>query len=125
MKFVAKQIKILLIVIIFNLITYSISYSCKYTVRDIGFTDLGSKPYQLYLFYDNNTPDEIVSSFQRITYAALLDANVQTKTIDVKQKAQYPAIALLRLQNIKSFARCPYIYERDSSKPTFFARRRE
>lgn len=85
-----------------NLITYSISYSCKYTVRDIGFTDLGSTPYQLYLYFDNNTPEKIVSAFQRITYAALLDANVEAETIDIKQQTQHQGLSFLRSQNIKS-----------------------
>lgn len=102
MKYISKQIKMLLIVIIMNLITYSISYSCKYTVRDIGFTDLGSTPYQLYLYFDNNTPEKIVSAFQRITYAALLDANVEAETIDIKQQTQHQGLSFLRSQNIKS-----------------------
>ena len=89
-------------ILVINLVTYSIAFSCKYTVRDIGFTDLGSSAYKLYLYFDNNTPQEIVSTFQRITYAALLDANVETETIDVNEQSQHQALSFLNSQSIKS-----------------------
>jgi len=89
-------------ILVINLVIYSIAFSCKYTIRDIGFTDLGSMPYQLYFYYDNNTPKEIASTFERITYAALIDANVVTETIDVSQQTHHQALSFLPAQNIKS-----------------------
>ena len=102
MKYIYKQIEIILFITLINLIFYSIAFSCKYTVRDIGFTDLGSTPYRIYFYVDDNTPEEITSSFQRISYAALLDANVEAETININQQTQHQAMDYYRSQKIES-----------------------
>jgi hypothetical protein len=83
-------------------IFYSTAFGCKYTVRDIGFTDLGATPYQLYFYVDDQTPDKIVSTFQRVAYAALLDANIETETINIDQQAQHRAMEYFRPRKIES-----------------------
>jgi hypothetical protein len=102
MIYIYKKLKIVLLILLINLVMSSISFSCKYTVRDIGFTDLGSTPYKLYLYYDDDTSEEIVSTFRRITYAALLETNVEAEIIDINQVAQHQALSFLRSQNIAS-----------------------
>ncbi len=102
MKLSLKQICMILYILLINLVFYSTAFSCKYTVRDIGFTDLGSIPYRLYFYVDDNTPEEITSSFQRISYAALLDANVESETININQQTQHQAMDYYRSQKIES-----------------------
>ena len=72
--------------------------ACKYTVRDIGFTDLGSSPYQLYFYVDAGTPQDIINSFERFAYASLLESNVETHTIHVQQQKNHQALAFLNAQ---------------------------
>jgi hypothetical protein len=98
MKLLARQIFLILFILISHSIYYSTAFACKYTVRDIGFTDLGSSPYQLYFYVDDQTPEEMVSAFQRIAYAALLDANIETETIHTDQPSQNPAMNYFRSQ---------------------------
>jgi len=102
MKLFTRQIHIIIFILFINLVFYSIAFSCKYTVRDIGFTDLGSTPYQLYFYVDDSTSEEIISSFQRITYAALLDANVEAEVININQVTQHKAVDYFRSQAIES-----------------------
>ena len=72
--------------------------ACKYTVRDIGFTDLGSSAYQLYFYVDAGTPQDIINSFERFAYASLLESNVETHTIHVQQQKNHQALAFLNAQ---------------------------
>ena len=61
MKIFVKKNYLFAFILIINLFLYSQAFSCRYTVRDIGFTDIGSTPYRLYFYVDNNTPEEITS----------------------------------------------------------------
>ena len=62
---------------------------CIYTVRDMGFVDIGSILYCLYYYIQEETPAELASIFKQIAYASLIDSNVEVKIIDVdKQKDQ-------------------------------------
>ncbi len=44
--------------------------ACRFTVRDVGFVDLGKPPYRLYGFVKSDTPEEAVGTFRRIARAA-------------------------------------------------------
>ncbi len=98
MKVSVRLIFLFIFIMVIQWIFLSTAFACKYTVRDIGFTDLGSTPYQLYFYVDNHTPEEMISAFQRIAYAALLDANIETATIHIDQPSQHPAMNYFRSQ---------------------------
>ena len=98
MKVSVRLIFLFIFILVIQSIFLSTAFGCKYTVRDIGFTDLGSFPYQLYFYVDDRTPKEIISAFQRIAYAALLDANIETETIHIDQQSQHPAMNYLKSQ---------------------------
>jgi len=102
MKVSVRKIFLILFILMSNSIYYSTAFGCKYTVRDIGFTDLGSTPYQLYFYVDDHIPEEIVSTFQRIAYAALLEANIVAETINIDQQPQHPAMNYFRSQKSAS-----------------------
>ena len=70
--------------------------ACRYTVREIGFADFGTDNYQLYFYKDKYVTEEMETQFKRISYAALLDANVQAEIIDIKKQADHPAMKYYR-----------------------------
>ena len=64
---------------------FSLAFGCVYTVRDVGFADVGSTPYRLYYYIRSDTPEELISTFKQISYAALMDSNVEALIINVDQ----------------------------------------
>ncbi len=63
-----------------------IGMACRYTVREIGFADFGSDFYQFVLFKDSRISDADAKLFKNISYAALLDANINAQVIDVQKE---------------------------------------
>ena len=81
MNLFTQQTTFIARLIILHLVLFTSAFACKYTVRDMGFTDLGSTTYQLCMYVDNTTSQEAVATIERIAYAAFLDANVETEII--------------------------------------------
>jgi len=79
------------------------AYACRYNVREVGFVDLGIEQYHLYGYVDKNTPTEITSTFEQISYAALLESNIQFEIVDVNQQKEHPAIKYLDSLQIQTF----------------------
>lgn len=85
---------------------FSVAFGCVYTVRDVGFADIGSVPYRLYYYVQDDMPEELVSTFKQISYAALMDSNVEAAIINVDQSEANPddhAMKYLKLWNIQSY----------------------
>jgi hypothetical protein len=91
-----KQISYFLFLIFFGITNYS--NACRYTVCEIGYSDFGTDNYKLILFDDENVNENNISVFTKTTYAALLDANIESSIIDIskEQDSEY-------LQHYKSF----------------------
>jgi hypothetical protein len=77
------------------------SLACRFNVRDVGFVDLGSKPYQLFCYVERNTPQELISQIEDISLAALLDSNIETEVVNVDQQDAHPSHAYLTNANLK------------------------
>ncbi len=69
--------------IIFLLFLHTSLFACRYTVREIGFADYGADSYHFYLFKDNRISEEDAAAFKKISYAALLDANISAQIINI------------------------------------------
>lgn len=82
---------------------YSTALGCQYTVRDVGFTDIGSTPYRLYCYIQEDTPDKFASTFKQISYVALMDSNVEVELINVDQQKEHPKMTYLHFWEISSF----------------------
>ena len=76
-----KKITYLFITLFLGMATHSIA--CRYTVCEIGYSDFGTDNYKLILFNDSDVSANSVSVFTKTTYAALLDANIETSVINV------------------------------------------
>jgi len=74
-----------------------------YTVRDVGFVDIGDIPYRLYYYIREDTPEALTSTFKQISYAALIDSNVKVEIINADQQKDHSAMEYLHFWEIKSF----------------------
>jgi hypothetical protein len=80
-----------------------VAVGCRYSVRDIGFVDLGAEPYRFYGYVSPDTPPEIAGAFAEMSHAAFLDSNVSTEIIDPAKEKDHPAAKYLDVQEIGSF----------------------
>jgi len=88
------------------------AFACRYSVRDVGFVEMGDPPYRLIVIVRDDTPAEWVKVCERASYSALLDSNVRfsmanpdrqkdhevTRHIDPRQQLSSPAAILLSPQ---------------------------
>lgn len=68
----------------FIILLQTASFACRYTVREIGYADFGADAYHLYLFKDDRISDDDAALFQKISHAALPDANISAAVFDVQ-----------------------------------------
>ncbi len=65
----------------------SLAQACKYSVRDVGFVDLGAEPYRLVCVADGaNGQDRVTRAVKRV----LADSNLRLETLDAV--ANHPAL---------------------------------
>ena len=62
--------------------------ACRFNVRDVGFVDLGSEPYKLYIFVGDSMPEAERESLQSIATATFYDSNVKAKLLPLGQARQ-------------------------------------
>ncbi|MBC8181535.1 hypothetical protein H8E88_10470 [candidate division KSB1 bacterium] len=95
-------IKIIAIIILLCGFQIQSVFACKYNVRETGFVDLGSESYFINLYIDQNSPKEIISSFQQIASELLDDSNIKTQVININFERNNVAVKYLNVWNIKS-----------------------
>lgn len=89
--------------------------ACRFTVRDVGFVDLGSPPYHLYGFVKNDTPEEAVTTFRRIARAALIDSNVDVEMVNIDTDRDHPGFESYLKWKPKSFPAAVLVSPEDRS----------
>lgn len=78
------------------------AFGCRYTVRDVAFVDIGSNPYHLHGYISDETPEDLASKFMQISYAALIDSNVEFEIINIDKQKDNSAISYLSFWDIES-----------------------
>ena len=58
--------------------------ACRFNVRDVGFVDLGSDPYRLFIFVPDDTPTSEIELLESTAYATYLDSNVKATVLNSK-----------------------------------------
>ena len=76
---------------------------CIYSVRDVGFADIWSSPYELYYFVRDDTPEETITSIKNISNTSFLDSNVEFRIINIDINKDDPALEYLKFWEIQSF----------------------
>ncbi len=56
--------------------------ACRFNVRDVGFVDLGSPPYQFYCLTNASTPADVSAAIKDISAAAFFNTNVEPLVLD-------------------------------------------
>jgi len=87
--------------LIFSLLSFYQATACRYTVREIGYTDLGNTDFYLYMFVNDDTEKEVLEGFQQIGYAVLLDSNVKISIVNIDRETEHPALKYINLKNRK------------------------
>ena len=95
--------KILIFTLFTGLFYSSGASACRYTVREIGFSDIGSEPYMIYVFTESGTPEEEYSTIEKLSFALLYDANIKLRTINVDQEKDQATLNYLEQYNFQTF----------------------
>ena len=98
-----KKIKNAVLFILLCSFYFSKNFGCIYNVRDVGFVDIMPAQYHLYYFIRNETPEELISAFEQISYSVFMDTNVEAEIINIDQKGDHPAVEYLHFQEIQSY----------------------
>jgi len=69
--------------------------ACRFNVRDVGFVDLGSEKYRLFVFVPDATPAAEIESLKSIAYATYLESNVKAEVLTASAAAKGEAAQFL------------------------------
>jgi len=97
------------------------AWACRYNVLEVGFIDLGIEPYHLFGYVDEETPEELIETFEDRAAVALIDTNVRFKLIHVGQDANHPAMGLVRSHGIEEFPAAVLVSPDEQSRPIALA----
>ena len=100
---IAMKLRCAIAICLLSCFHFSVAFSCMYTVRDVGFVDIGTIPYRLYYYTREDIPETLTSTFKQISYAVLMDSNVKVEVINADQQNDHSAMEYLHFWDIKSF----------------------
>jgi len=95
--------KILIIALFAGLFYSSGASACRYTVREIGFSDIGSEPYLINVFTKSDTPEENYSTIEKLSFALLYDANIKLRIINIDKEKDPTTLNYLEKYNFQTF----------------------
>ncbi|MFP6584229.1 MAG: hypothetical protein VCD00_16965 [Candidatus Hydrogenedentota bacterium] len=77
-------------------ISQSVAVACEYNVRDVGFVDLKTMPYRLYIYVNDSIADDLKTSLDDALFMELLDSNIDVTMLNVDSDAGKPGMHLLK-----------------------------
>ena len=83
--------------------------ACRYTVREIGFSDIGSEPYLIYIFTKSDTPEDDYSTIEKLSFALLYDANIKLRIINTDQEKDPVTLKYLDKFNFQTFPSAVFV----------------
>ncbi|MBN1348710.1 hypothetical protein JXJ21_04810 [candidate division KSB1 bacterium] len=108
-------------ILLLNLAMIPDAFSCRYTVREIGFTDLAADVYHLYFYTNQAVEKEKTETFQRISRAVLFDVNIVVETIDIDETRNHSAMDVYRLSGLNALPAAVLVSPEGQSMPLIFA----
>ena len=81
----------------------STSLVCRFTVRDVGFVDLGDPTYTLYAFVSKEESPEVHAGIQRLASAMFGETNVKVLILDPDSEEEHDGHRLLRDLKVQKF----------------------
>ncbi len=76
--------------------------ACRYNVRDVGFVELGERPYALYGYIDNAVPQDVADRLKHGTYAALIDSGIGVEVVNVDRDTGHSALQHIQKLGVAS-----------------------
>ncbi len=107
--------KILFITLFTVFFQPSDTWACRYTVREIGFSDIGSEPYLIYIFSSSDTSEDDYSTIENLSFALLHDANIQLRTINIHKEKDPAILNYLYKYNFQTFPSALFVTPRGLS----------
>ena len=102
MLLLKKIFKITVIIFLLYYFQLQSAFACQYNLRETGFVDLGTEPYFIYLYVNQNTPENIISIFKRIAPDLFEDSNVRAEIVNVDFDKNHAVLKYLNEWQIKS-----------------------
>lgn len=78
-----------LLILSFLFLAFASFTICRYTVREIAYSSIGSEPYKLNLIIDNSVSEGFISAFQSISYAAFLESNIEAEIVNISKNENF------------------------------------
>jgi len=94
-----KYIFLKMAFLFWGLLSFYESSACRYTVREIGYTDLGETDYHLYMIVDDLVEEATIKDFKQIGYAVLMDSNVKVSVVNIDNDKRHLALDYLDIDN--------------------------
>ncbi len=96
--------------IFFVIFSFSLNtFACRYTVREIGFSDIGSLPYYLYVFTNAETSGKDISMVKKLSYILFNESNVETKLVNVDKEKTSATMDYIKKYNIRTFPSAVFV----------------
>ena len=73
------------------------AHACRYTVRDVGFADLGNERYTFFCFVDDQVSEERAKQLAQAAGALLGDSNVRFELVNLAEGDHPQAKRLAKL----------------------------
>jgi len=78
--------RLLLLIALFCFCNPLITYACRYTIREIGYSDIGASTHYLYIFINSESSEKEISTIKNLSHALLNETNVHLTLFNVDEE---------------------------------------
>lgn len=78
-----KHISVIILVLLILVCATEHANACRYNVRETGFIYLEQKPYQIIIYYDDNTPATDIETLKQLALDHFIDSNIVPQFVNV------------------------------------------
>ncbi len=82
------------------LLAFSWTLPCEYNIRDSGFVEINPRPFRLYFYVDDATPQTFIRSFDQTAHSLFKDTNILPEIIDIQTSENVVALDYYRFWQI-------------------------
>jgi len=104
-SFYKKLLFIFLVGICYTLNTLA----CRFTVREIGFSDIGSIPYILYIYTKSDLSGKDISTIKKFSYAFLYETNIKIEIVNIYEEKDSIKLSYPDKHNIHTFPSAVFV----------------
>ena len=94
---------------------YSNVFACRYTVREIGFSDIGSLPYTVYFYYNSDVKGKDISIITNMSILLLDETNIKFEAVNIEEENDPDILKYLEKHKINSFPSVVFVSPSEES----------